>query len=97
MRAGAPLSRARGRRHEVPAGARNVRVKDREGLDGADGFWAEVRAVEAELGDDGRVLVRPSGTEPVVRVMVEAERRAEIADAAVARLTTALESALGQP
>ena len=38
--------------------------------------WAAVRAVESELGDEGRVLVRPSGTEPLVRVMVEAETEA---------------------
>ncbi len=32
-----------------------------------------IQEVEAELGEDGRVLVRPSGTEPLLRVMVEAE------------------------
>jgi phosphoglucosamine mutase len=35
--------------------------------------WAAVRQAEAELDGSGRVLVRASGTEPVVRVMVEAE------------------------
>jgi len=35
-------------------------------------MWEEVRAIEDSLGDEGRVLVRASGTEPLVRVMVEA-------------------------
>jgi phosphoglucosamine mutase len=53
-----------------------------------------VAAVEAELGDGGRVLVRPSGTEPVVRIMVEAPT-AEAAEAYTNRLAAALTSALG--
>jgi phosphoglucosamine mutase len=51
----------------------NVEVRDRDALESAADVWAAVRAVESELGDEGRVLVRPSGTEPLVRVMVEAE------------------------
>jgi phosphoglucosamine mutase len=35
-----------------------------------------VRAAEEEMGDDGQILVRPSGTEPLVRVMVEASDEA---------------------
>jgi phosphoglucosamine mutase len=48
----------------------NVPVASRELT---DPILAEVERVNAELGDGGRVLVRPSGTEPVVRVLVEAE------------------------
>jgi phosphoglucosamine mutase len=55
----------------------NVRVADRRGLDGASSVWNAVAAEEARLGDRGRVLVRPSGTEPLVRVMVEAETEQE--------------------
>jgi phosphoglucosamine mutase len=51
----------------------NVPVADAAGLEGAEGVWEAVRASEAVLGDSGRVLVRASGTEPLVRVMVEAE------------------------
>ncbi len=50
----------------------NVRVGDRSLLAGAAPVWDEVRAFEAELGEEGRVVVRASGTEPLVRVMVEA-------------------------
>jgi phosphoglucosamine mutase len=46
-------------------------------LEAADELWDEVESVEDELGDEGRVLVRASGTEPVIRVMVEAPSEAE--------------------
>jgi phosphoglucosamine mutase len=50
----------------------NVRGVDRDGVKTDEVLRAEVAAVEAELGDTGRVLLRASGTEPLVRVMVEA-------------------------
>lgn len=54
----------------------NVRGVDRAGLAGDAEIAAAVRAEEAALGDSGRILLRPSGTEPMVRVMVEAEDEA---------------------
>ncbi len=50
----------------------NVRGVDKTALDDAQAVWDAVAAAEAEMGDGGRVLLRPSGTEPIVRVMVEA-------------------------
>jgi phosphoglucosamine mutase len=55
----------------------NVRVHSKAGLDDAEPVWSAVREAEARLGDDGRVLLRASGTEPVVRVMVEAADESE--------------------
>jgi phosphoglucosamine mutase len=73
----------------LPQVLRNVRVETRpDDLD--ERLAADVAAVEAHLGDHGRVLVRPSGTEPLVRVMVEAPT-AEAAEAAAATLTAAVE------
>ena len=51
----------------------NVEVAHKERLDDAHEVWDAVRANEAALDGSGRVLVRASGTEPLVRVMVEAE------------------------
>jgi phosphoglucosamine mutase len=67
----------------VPQILRNLEVADAAVLNRDATFWNRVQAIEAELGGDGRVLVRPSGTEPVVRVMVEsldADAAAETAD-----------------
>ncbi|MDQ1543710.1 MAG: phosphoglucosamine mutase [Actinomycetota bacterium] len=54
----------------------NVRGVDHHGLKNNEPIAAAVAAAEAGLGDSGRVLLRPSGTEPMVRVMVEAEDQA---------------------
>lgn len=51
----------------------NVGGVDKSALDVCEPVWAAVRAAEEEMGDTGRVLLRQSGTEPLVRVMVEAE------------------------
>ena len=49
----------------------NVPVKDKNGLNGNETIAQAVKRAEQVLGDEGRVLVRPSGTEPLIRVMAE--------------------------
>jgi phosphoglucosamine mutase len=94
-RAGRPLSELAAVVVKLPQVLRNVRVADRAGLPDAAAFWGEVAAVEAERAGSGRVLVRPSGTEPLVRIMVEAATE-EAAEAYTDRLGGALGAALGK-
>ncbi|CVK18175.1 phosphoglucosamine mutase [Sporomusa sphaeroides] len=49
----------------------NIRVKSKEGWETNTNIAAAIKAGETELGDNGRILVRPSGTEPLIRVMAE--------------------------
>jgi phosphoglucosamine mutase len=65
---------------KLPQRLVNVRVRDRDALDDAEGVAEAVRAADQQLSGRGRVLVRSSGTEPLVRVMVEAPTDAEAAD-----------------
>jgi len=71
--------------HRLPQTLVNVPVTDRLAVVESDEVAQAVNAVEEELGDSGRVLLRPSGTEQLVRVMVEAPTQ-EQADEVAARL-----------
>jgi phosphoglucosamine mutase len=77
----------------LPQVLKNVSVLRRR-PDVAQAVAAEIAAVEAELGDRGRVLVRPSGTEPLVRVMIEATDP-QVAERAADRLVVAVAAACG--
>ncbi|MGO9763915.1 MAG: phosphoglucosamine mutase [Solirubrobacteraceae bacterium] len=79
---------------KLPQRLVNVRVRDRGALAHAQEVDAAVRAAEHELAGRGRVLVRPSGTEPLVRVMVEAPTEQE-AEAVCGRLVALVERELG--
>ena len=68
---GADLAEARPF-EKLPQRLHNVEVADREAVDNARAVWEAVERENATLEGRGRVLVRPSGTEPLVRIMVEA-------------------------
>jgi phosphoglucosamine mutase len=72
----------------------NVRVANRDALAEAAGVWEAVERESAVLEGRGRVLVRPSGTEPVVRVMVEAPAREEC-ESVAERLVEVVQRELG--
>ncbi|VAX04224.1 Phosphoglucosamine mutase [hydrothermal vent metagenome] len=63
---------------KFPQRMENVRVNGKVDIEGSDSIQQAVRAAEDELGSRGRVLLRPSGTEPLVRVMVEGEDAAQV-------------------
>jgi phosphoglucosamine mutase len=78
----------------LPQTLRSVPVGDPGALDGAAAIWDAVERSNAALESRGRVLLRPSGTEPVVRVMVESEDPSE-AEEVCARLAELVERELG--
>jgi phosphoglucosamine mutase len=90
---GAPLEDATPMR-KLPQVLVNVKVADREAIQGAAVVWEAVEREEEALGDRGRVLLRPSGTEPLVRVMAEAPTPEE-AEAVCGRLVDLVRRELG--
>ncbi len=94
-RTGRPLADLAGAgMQRLPQVLRNVEVAHPDRLDATASVWSEVEAVEAQLGARGRVVLRRSGTERVIRVMAEAPTESEAADV-VGRVSAAVVSALG--
>jgi phosphoglucosamine mutase len=77
----------------LPQLLENLEIPSREALDGAKGLWGAVDEESSKLEGRGRVLVRPSGTEPLVRIMVEAPSTEEC-DEVLGRLVDAARVAL---
>jgi phosphoglucosamine mutase len=93
-RSGRPLSELAQVMRRLPQVLVNVRVAARDRLQASDATWQAVADEESRLGDRGRVLVRASGTEPLVRVMVEADTLDE-AEKVAQRLSTVIQRELG--
>ncbi|MFC0523800.1 phosphoglucosamine mutase [Pontibacillus salicampi] len=89
-----PLSELAAEMQKFPQVLKNVRVTDKKAVFENEQVSEAIKAVEAELGDDGRVLVRPSGTEPLVRVMVEAPTE-EDCEKYVGQVVSVVEEQLG--
>ncbi len=73
-----PLSELAAIMEPYPQVLKNVRVSRRIDLESHKEYTETLAALTAELGEDGRILVRPSGTEPVIRVMVEGTDQSRI-------------------
>jgi phosphoglucosamine mutase len=89
-----PLSALAAQMTRVPQVLVNVRVARRVDVAASVALGEAVRSIEQELGETGRVLVRASGTEPLVRVMIEADAQS-VADAAAERLRSVVTSEFG--
>lgn len=81
IREGRPLQALLSGLEKVPQVLVNVRLtpgSDAQGLMTSPAVKDAVAAIEAELGEEGRVLLRPSGTEPLIRVMVEGRAHLDV-------------------
>ncbi len=96
LRTGRSLAEAAdGLVERVPQILVNVPIPQPERLADSTEVWDAVAKAESELGHEGRILLRPSGTEPLVRVMVEARLEAQ-ANAVAAQLAGVVEAVLGR-
>ncbi|NDY42838.1 phosphoglucosamine mutase [Dissulfurirhabdus thermomarina] len=84
QRTGRPLSELAAVMETFPQVLHNVRLAARRPIDQIEGLEALRQRLQRELAGKGRILIRASGTEPVIRVMVEGEDEGRIADMAQA-------------
>jgi phosphoglucosamine mutase len=92
---GKPLSELRKVLKKYPQAQRNLRVKAKPPLDSLDGVQKLLSAAEAELNGKGRVLLRYSGTEPKIRLLIEGRDQAAI-DTHADCIAEALRSEIGE-
>ncbi|MCU6709756.1 phosphoglucosamine mutase [Paenibacillus sp. J5C_2022] len=91
---GRKLGALKGLMRKYPQKLVNVRVADKSLYKGNAAIQEAVQQVEAELGDNGRVLVRPSGTESLIRVMAEGPDKEQV-EAYVDRIANVVKRELG--
>ncbi|CAM3517752.1 phosphoglucosamine mutase [Hydrogenibacillus schlegelii] len=94
-RAGKPLSAFARTWEKYPQVLKNVRVRSKEGWEEEPAIREAIAAAEAALAGAGRIVVRPSGTEPLIRVMVEAPAP-EQAEAIAAQVAEAIARVRGE-
>lgn len=94
QRSGQPLSEHARLMQALPQVLVNVRVKQRTDLADIPAVSRVIAEVEAALGDEGRVLIRYSGTEPLLRIMLEGCNQKQI-EAQAASIASAVQSAIG--
>ena len=93
IRSDLPLHELKSGMTKYPQHMINVRVSGKVDLAGSAPIQAAISETEAQLGNRGRVLLRPSGTEPLVRVMIEGEDGAQVI-ALTRQLAAAVDEAL---
>ena len=94
VHSGHTLRELRNGMHKLPQALANVETRDPTAAAAAGPLREAVRQAAAELGSHGRVVIRPSGTEPVLRIMVEGEDSDRVSDC-VKALETAARQANG--
>jgi phosphoglucosamine mutase len=95
QRTGQKLSELTSGMAQLPQVLLNVRIREAVDPTSDAGIRSAIGDVEAELGERGRVVLRASGTEPVIRIMVEGEDRYQVSTLAT-RLADSVRSTFGR-